>query len=191
MRLLWVDNNSAFTAWREELLGRSKRRRNILFRLKEIRKLLLWIGPWERGKWTFRLRIAQSVQWLGYWLDDRGGRIRFSTETDTCTSLFHSVQTAYLSTGGNAAWAWRWLPPPTSAEVKSSRSYTSIPPYVFLAWCWIMHRDNFACPVWGEGVYWLASLLSAAQEGLRAMDLIVCLVRQLVTNEAAGKSVSW
>jgi hypothetical protein len=32
---------------------------------------------------------------------------------------------------------------PSSAEVKNAWSYTSIPPYVFMAWCILKHRDNF------------------------------------------------
>jgi hypothetical protein len=34
--------------------------------------------------------------------------------------------------------------PPSSAEVKNAWSYTSIPPYVFMAWCLVIHRDNFS-----------------------------------------------
>jgi hypothetical protein len=33
--------------------------------------------------------------------------------------------------------------PPSSAEVKNAWSYTSTPPYVFMAWCLVKHRDNF------------------------------------------------
>jgi hypothetical protein len=33
--------------------------------------------------------------------------------------------------------------PPSSAEVKNAWSYTSIPQYVFMAWCSVKHRDNF------------------------------------------------
>jgi hypothetical protein len=33
--------------------------------------------------------------------------------------------------------------PPSSAEVKNVWSYTSIPEYVFMAWCLVKHRDNF------------------------------------------------
>jgi hypothetical protein len=33
--------------------------------------------------------------------------------------------------------------PPSSAEVKNAWSYTSTPPYVFIAWCLVKHRDNF------------------------------------------------
>jgi hypothetical protein len=34
--------------------------------------------------------------------------------------------------------------PPSSADVKNAWSYTSIPQYVFMAWCLVKHRDNFA-----------------------------------------------
>jgi hypothetical protein len=33
--------------------------------------------------------------------------------------------------------------PPSIAEVKNARSYTSTPQYVFMAWCLVKHSDNF------------------------------------------------
>jgi hypothetical protein len=33
--------------------------------------------------------------------------------------------------------------PPSSAEVKNARGYTSTPQHVFMAWCLVKHRDNF------------------------------------------------
>jgi hypothetical protein len=33
--------------------------------------------------------------------------------------------------------------PPSSAEVKNACSYTSTPPYVFMAWYFVKHRDSF------------------------------------------------
>jgi hypothetical protein len=33
--------------------------------------------------------------------------------------------------------------PQSSAEVKNTWSYISTPPYVFMAWCLVKHRDNF------------------------------------------------
>jgi hypothetical protein len=33
--------------------------------------------------------------------------------------------------------------PTSNAEVKNEWSYTSTPPYVFLTWCLINHRDDF------------------------------------------------
>jgi hypothetical protein len=33
--------------------------------------------------------------------------------------------------------------PPSTAEIKNAWSYTSSPPYVFMAWCLVKHRDSF------------------------------------------------
>jgi hypothetical protein len=33
--------------------------------------------------------------------------------------------------------------PPSSVEVKYAWCYTSIPQYIFMAWCLVKHRDNF------------------------------------------------
>jgi hypothetical protein len=33
--------------------------------------------------------------------------------------------------------------PPPSAEVKNVWNYASTPPYVFMKWCLVKHRDNF------------------------------------------------
>jgi hypothetical protein len=92
-----------------------------------------------------------SVQWLGYELEDRGsirGRGRFFC-------FRHRVQTgsgphpaSYPTSTGD------YFPgvkrpgreaehsPPSSAEVKNEWSCTSTP-YVFLTWCLVQHRDNF------------------------------------------------
>jgi hypothetical protein len=37
--------------------------------------------------------------------------------------------------------------PPSSAEVKNEWNYTSIPQYVFMAWCLLKHRGNFTFTV--------------------------------------------
>jgi len=34
--------------------------------------------------------------------------------------------------------------PSSCAEVKNAWSYTFMPPYVFMAWCMVKHRDKFA-----------------------------------------------
>jgi hypothetical protein len=33
--------------------------------------------------------------------------------------------------------------PPSGVEVKNAWSYTFIPPYVFMAWCFVKDRDDF------------------------------------------------
>jgi len=40
---------------------------------------------------------------------------------------------------GKAAGAWSW---PLSADVKNAWSYTSTPPYVFVAWYMVKYRDT-------------------------------------------------
>jgi hypothetical protein len=37
--------------------------------------------------------------------------------------------------------------PPSSAEVKNVWNDTSIPQYVFMAWCLVKHGDNFTLPL--------------------------------------------
>jgi hypothetical protein len=92
---------------------------------------------------------------LGYRLDDRGSRVRFPAEAGNF-SLRHRVQNGsgahppsypvdtkgsfpeVKRPGGEADHS-----PPSRAEVKNARSYTSIPQYVFMAWYLVKHRDNF------------------------------------------------
>jgi len=33
--------------------------------------------------------------------------------------------------------------PPSGAEIKNAWSYIFTPPYIFMVWCLIKHRDNF------------------------------------------------
>jgi len=44
--------------------------------------------------------------------------------------------------------------PPSRAQVKKSWSYTSIPTYIFMAWCLIKHRCNFTFNVSGLCHHW-------------------------------------
>jgi hypothetical protein len=34
--------------------------------------------------------------------------------------------------------------PPSGSEVRNALRYNSNPPYVFMAWCLVKHRDNFS-----------------------------------------------
>jgi hypothetical protein len=48
----------------------------------------------------------------------------------------------------------------TSAEVKNALSYTSTPPYAFMVWCLVKHRDDFTFnfvfrEIGWEGVDWM------------------------------------
>jgi hypothetical protein len=38
----------------------------------------------------------------------------------------------------------------TGAEVNNMRSYTSTPQYIFVAWCLVEQRDNFALTLPGD-----------------------------------------
>jgi hypothetical protein len=46
-------------------------------------------------------------------------------------------------TGGKAAGAWSWQFTQINTKVKNAWSYTSIPPYVFMAWYLIKFRNTF------------------------------------------------
>jgi hypothetical protein len=100
-------------------------------------------------------RIAQSVQRLGYGLDDRGSRVRFPAGAGIF--LFTTASRTAL---GSTQPPTQWVPgalslgvkrpgretnhsPPSSVEVKNARSYTSTSLYIFIAWCLVKHRDNF------------------------------------------------
>jgi hypothetical protein len=86
---------------------------------------------------------------LGYGLDYRGSRVRFPAGAGNF-SLHHRVQnvsggqSASYPMGTRGLFPWGYTGrPPSSAEVKNAWSYTSIPQYVFMAWCLVKHRDNF------------------------------------------------
>jgi hypothetical protein len=89
---------------------------------------------------------AQSVQRLGWKLDDLGSRVRFPTGAENF-SLPHHVQNGSrahpasypIGTRGSFAGVKRTGreadQSPSSAEVKNAWNYTSIPKYAFIAWC--------------------------------------------------------
>jgi hypothetical protein len=92
---------------------------------------------------------------LGYGLDDRGSRVRFPAGAGNF-SLRHRVQNvsgAHLAPypmGTRGSFPGVKRPGreadhshPSSAEVKNAWSYTSIPQYVFMAWCSVKHSENF------------------------------------------------
>jgi hypothetical protein len=100
--------------------------------------------------------IAQSLQRLGYKLDDRGSRVRFPAGAENF-SLHHRVQTGCGTHPASYPMGTRGSvfpgvkrpvreanhSPPCSAEAKNEWSYTSTPQYVFVARCLVKHRDNF------------------------------------------------
>jgi hypothetical protein len=103
----------------------------------------------------YLMYIAQSVQRLGYGLDDRGSRVRFPEEAWNF-SLHHRVQNG---SGAHPA-SNQWVPVALSRGVRGrgvkltahlhlllrSRmrgAILPVPLYVFVAWWLVKHRDNF------------------------------------------------
>jgi hypothetical protein len=101
--------------------------------------------------------VAQSIQWLDYGLYDRGS----IAGTGKGNFLHHRVQTGSeahafsypVGTGGSSARlkqserkAVQSSPP--SADVKKEWSYTSTPPYAFMAWCLVKFKDKFTSYLW-------------------------------------------
>jgi hypothetical protein len=88
---------------------------------------------------------------MNYGLDDRGSRVRCPEGAENF-SLYHRVQwgpptsypmgTGALSLGMKRPGREADDSPPSSAEIKNAWSYTSTPPYVFMAWCVVKHRNN-------------------------------------------------
>jgi hypothetical protein len=99
--------------------------------------------------------IAQSIQhWATGWTI---GVIEFDSRRGLGIFLFFTASRTAL---GPTQPPIQWVPgalslgvkrpgreadhsPPSSAEVKNAWSYTSTPPYAFMAWCLVKHRDNF------------------------------------------------
>jgi hypothetical protein len=109
---------------------------------------------------------------LGYGLDDQGSRARFPAGAGNF-SLQHNVKngsgahpasypmgTRGSFSGGKSA-GREADHTSISAEVKNVWSYTSTPPYVFVAWCLVKHRDNFAFTF----TFYLESNLNPASVG--------------------------
>jgi hypothetical protein len=100
-------------------------------------------------------RRAVGAQWyaLGYRVDDLGfdswrglGIILFTTASRTALGPTQpSIQwvRGTVSLGVKRPGREADHSPPSSAEVKKARSYTSTPQYVFMAWCLVKNRDNF------------------------------------------------
>jgi hypothetical protein len=97
--------------------------------------------------------VAQSLQCLGYGLDDQSSIPRRGKEG--IFSLCHHIQTGsgahLVSYPLDTVTIFSGIRRPGSevdishlsiADVNAWR-YTSTPPYVFMAWCLVKHRDNF------------------------------------------------
>jgi hypothetical protein len=91
---------------------------------------------------------------LGYGLDDQGSRVRFPAGAENFSlrrvrngSGAHPVSypmcTRCFFPGVKRREREADHSPPSSNEVKNAWSHTSTPPYVFMAWCSVKHRDDF------------------------------------------------
>jgi len=109
-----------------------------------------FVGAISRGR-----RNCQSVQQLGYGLDNRGlipGRVNSSTFSWPPPP--HRLwATPNLLSSGYRVKRPRREPdqsPPSRAEVKNAWSYSCTPPYVFMTWCLVKPRDNltFSIVLW-------------------------------------------
>jgi hypothetical protein len=101
----------------------------------------------------FTWGLVQSVQWLGYGLDDRGsflggGRDFFLFATASGPTLGPTQHRIQWVMGDLSLRVKRPGPeadysPPSSADW----SYTSTLPCVFMAWRLVKHRDNLTLPL--------------------------------------------
>jgi hypothetical protein len=99
-----------------------------------------------------RSGITQSVYWLSYRREERGSTSGWGKEwiflfaTTFRSNLWHRIGAEALTRGGGkqpVCEADYW--PPSSAGVKNAYSYTSIPPYVFVALYLLKYKNTFTC----------------------------------------------
>jgi hypothetical protein len=80
---------------------------------------------------------VRSQQWQGFSFCHRvqtGYRVQRASNSTVTGALFPGVNRPGREAGYSV---------PSSAKIKNSWSYTSTPPYVFMAWCLVNHEDNF------------------------------------------------
>jgi hypothetical protein len=110
-----------------------------------------WIKfpKWPPSSTTHKL----SVDWLNVKCSD-ALPFRFLLQRPGKFYRHHRVQTGSgahpasypTGTGGSfprSKAAEAYHSPPSNAEVENAWSYTSTPPYVYMAWCLVKYRDNF------------------------------------------------
>jgi hypothetical protein len=84
----------------------------------------------------------QNYESIGYWLDDRGSRIRFLARAGNFvlaimprSALGPTQYVPALTPGVKRPERETDYSSPSSSEIKSQRSFTFTSPYVFMAWC--------------------------------------------------------
>jgi hypothetical protein len=97
--------------------------------------------------------VAQSMQYLGHRLYEvrlpaevMKRNFCFTTASKSSlgpNSASYSMDTEDLSPGVKRPKCEPDLSPPSNADVKDAWSYNSTPPYIFMVWSLIKHRDNF------------------------------------------------
>jgi hypothetical protein len=74
--------------------------------------------------------------------------LRHSVQTDSGTNpATYPVDTQGTFPGGEGKAVEDDHSSPTNPEVKNAWSYTSTPPYIFMAWSLVKHRGNFILSV--------------------------------------------
>jgi len=95
-----------------------------------------------------KVRVAQAVQWLGYWMYDRDSIPETGSEEIFSSPLRPDRLWSPPSLLSNGYWGVKRPEcvgdhsPPSSVEIKNA-CCTSIPTYDLMAWCLVKHRDNF------------------------------------------------
>jgi hypothetical protein len=130
----------------------------------------LWLVAWGA-------RAAQSMQWPGYGLDERGSiPVRGSN---------FLIATASEPVMGPTQPPVQWVPaalslgheadrsPPSSAEVNNVWRYTSTPAYVFMSWCLVKRRENFIFSVNSQHQLTSKSATSGPKDGRTDMTFPV------------------
>jgi hypothetical protein len=83
--------------------------------------------------WTTAVRIAASQDFFLHRNVHTGSGVH--------PPPVHLYQDCFV--GGKAARTWNKLSPLSIAEVKNAWSYTSTPPYVYMAWCLVKRHEQF------------------------------------------------
>jgi hypothetical protein len=109
----------------------------------------------------------------------RAGRPGFDYRQDRihCCFQTHSgahpasctLGTAFISSGVERPGREADHSLPSSAAIKNTWSCTSTPPYIYMAWCLVYHRDNFAftigCQLFMQEIrFWRTDSCSAGQK---------------------------
>jgi len=91
--------------------------------------------------WTIGVLGFDSRQGLGIFVFTTASRTALVTTQPPIQWVTEALSLGIKRPGSEADQS-----PPSSVGVKIAWSYTSTPPYAFMAWCLVKHRDNFTLP---------------------------------------------